>query len=92
MKKNYTKVFTQAKKHPKSEQFYQESLARIRLAEALYKARKDKGFSMARLAKKAKTTPAVVSRIENGQVSAGIDIIFRLFKALGKHKVSLNCS
>jgi len=37
-----------------------------------------------------KTTPAVISRIENAQVSTGIDMIYRIFKALGKDKVELN--
>jgi transcriptional regulator with XRE-family HTH domain len=44
---------------------------------------------MAELAELAGTTPAVVSRIEHSQVSAGIDVISKLFKALGKKELNL---
>jgi len=47
---------------------------------------------MAELAKKAGTTPAVISRIENAQVSAGIDLIYKIFKALGKKSLNLDLS
>lgn len=87
--KKYTNVFAQAMAHPQAEQFSQESKARLYLAVALHKARSNRGFSMAQLAKKAGTTPAMISRIENRQVSAGIDMVYRLFKALGEKKLTL---
>ena len=90
--KKYTDVFGQAKKHPKFKAWSEEAKARIKLAEALYKERTFQSLSMAELAKKAGTTPAVISRIENAQVSAGIDLIYRLFKALGKKELKLGLS
>jgi transcriptional regulator with XRE-family HTH domain len=48
-------------------------------------------LSMKDLAEKAHTTPAIISRIENAQVSAGIDLIMRIYCALGKEKIELSC-
>jgi ribosome-binding protein aMBF1 (putative translation factor) len=87
--KAYTNVFQEAKKHPKAKVFLAESKARIRLAEALHKERMAQKLTMAELAKKASTTPAVISRIENAQVSAGIDVICRIFIALGKSQLKI---
>lgn len=82
--------FHVANKHPKAEEWQEEALARIRLAEALYRERTTKGYTMLQLAKKAKTTPAVIARIEGAQVSAGIDLIAKIFKALGKSSLQLD--
>ncbi len=86
----YVNIFREAREHPEAKKFYEASVARIKLAEYLYKERTSQSLSMAELAKKSHTTPAVISRIENAQVSAGIDIIFRIFKALGKKNIKLN--
>ena len=88
-KKQYSNVFNQAKLHTKAQVYYEEAKARITLAEALYQARSAQSLSMVELAKRAGTTPAVISRIENAQVSAGIDVIFKIFKALGQKELHL---
>ncbi len=88
--KKYSNIFEEANKNPKAKAYFEEAKARIRLAEALHEARNSKELSMAALAEKAGTTPAVISRIENAQVSAGIDVIYKLFKALGKKELHLN--
>jgi len=90
MKKKYSNVFNQAKREPKYQFYLEEAKARIKLAEALHKERTFQSLSMSELAKKAGTTPAVISRIENAQVSAGIDLIYKLFKALGKKELNLS--
>ena len=87
--KKYVNVFTEARKDPKYKTYLDEAHARIFLAEALYRERTFQSLSMAELAKKAGTTPAVISRIENAQVSAGIDLIYKIFKALGKKELNL---
>lgn len=87
--KKYASVFTEAAKHPKAKAYLEESKARIKLAEALHKERTFQELTMAELAQMAGTTPAVISRIENAQVSAGIDVIFKIFKALGKKELRL---
>ena len=90
--KKYSNVFAEAKKDPNYKGYLQETQARIHLAEALHRERNFQSLSMAELAKKAGTTPAVISRIENAQVSAGIDLIYKIFKALGKKEVRLMLS
>ncbi|MBI5411799.1 helix-turn-helix domain-containing protein [Candidatus Peregrinibacteria bacterium] len=87
--KAYANVFEEAKKHPKAKAYLNEARARIRLAEALYEERSSQFITMAELAERAGTTPAVISRIENAQVSAGIDLIYKIFKALGKKELNL---
>lgn len=88
--KKYFDVFGDAAKHPKAEKFAEEVRARIALAEAIHRERISQSLSMQSLAERADTTPAVISRIENAQVSTGIDMISRIFKALGKNEVELS--
>ena len=88
--KKYYDFFKDAADHPKAEKFAEEVRARIALAEAIHRERVLQSLSMQSLAEKADTTPAVISRIENAQVSTGIDMIYRIFKALGKDKVELS--
>lgn len=90
--KAYTNVFEQAKKHPKAKAYLEEAKARIKLAEVLHRERTMQSLSMAELARIAGTTPAVISRIENAQVSAGIDLIYKIFSALGKKEFRLTFS
>lgn len=90
--KKYSNVFAQAKKDSRYQGYLEEAKARIKLAESLHKERTFQSLSMAELAKKAGTTPAVISRIENAQVSAGIDLIYKIFKALGKKSLNLDLS
>jgi ribosome-binding protein aMBF1 (putative translation factor) len=89
--KEYTNVFEQAEKHPKAKLFHEENLARIRLAEAIHRERIAQNLTMEELAQRAYLTPALVSSIENAQVSTEIEVIFRIFKALGKEKIELQC-
>ena len=57
------------------------------LAEAMRKAREKRGISQTALAKRAKTTRAVVSRIENPDASylPSVEVLARLAVALGAH-------
>jgi len=89
--KKYTNVFEQAEKHPKAKQFHEENLARLRLAEAIHRERIAKNLTMEELAQRAYLTPALVNRIENAQISTEIEVIFRIFRALGKEKIELQC-
>ena len=75
--------------HPKHRELASEAKTRVELGSMLQSARTAQGLSMVDLAKKAGTTPAVICRIENAEVSAGIDLVARLFQALGKREVRL---
>ncbi len=89
--KNYTNLFDQAEAHPKSKQFHKDNMAYIRLAEAIYQERIAQNLTMKQLAEKADITPATISNIEHAQSSTGIEVVFRLFSALGKEKIELQC-
>ena len=89
--KKHTNVFEQAEKHPKAKQFHGENLAHIRLAEAIYQERIAQNLTMKQLAEKANVTSATISRIEHAQNSTGIEVIFKLFNALGKEKIEIQC-
>jgi ribosome-binding protein aMBF1 (putative translation factor) len=57
------------------------------LAETIRNARKKRGLSQAALSKRARTTQAVVSRIENLNTSylPSVEVLARLAGALGAH-------
>jgi len=62
---------------------------RIRLAELLYQERMVRQLTILGLAERTDTSPMVISQIEHAQISTGIDLICKLFKALGKNKLVL---
>jgi len=59
--------------------------------EQLIKLRNSYNLSQSELAKKVGTTQAVISRIENGSVNVGIDMMERIAKAFNK-QVSIRFS
>jgi ribosome-binding protein aMBF1 (putative translation factor) len=87
--KTYQDVFKQAQEHSQSQDFYDVSIVRLHLADAIRNERNKQSLSMAKLATLAGTTPAIICRIENAQMSTGIDLIMRIYKALGKQKIEL---
>lgn len=82
--------FEDIKKHPEHKKLEAEAMARVRLAKKLYEQRTKKKFSQAALAKKAGTTPAVICRIEGAEVSVGLGLACRLFRALGQKELRLS--
>jgi predicted transcriptional regulator len=89
--KKYSNVLASAKEAPNFQQYCDESLARIRLAEAIYQERIAQKLTIKQLAQKANTTSAIISRLENAQFSANISLVFKIFRALGKDKIELYC-
>ena len=55
---------------------------RILLATEIYNARIKQGLSQQKLAKNIKTTQKEISKIENGQINVGIDLIYEIAKNL----------
>lgn len=86
----YYNPFVALENDPRAKRYEEEILAKLRLATALYQARTEQKCTIEELAKRAHTTPAVISRIENSQVSAGIALISKLFKALGKKELVIS--
>ena len=63
---------------------WKESEVQYQLVRQLIKARIDQQMSQRKLAKKAKTTQAVISRIESFSVNPSIGLVDKLAQALGK--------
>ncbi|MFH1712826.1 MAG: helix-turn-helix transcriptional regulator [Candidatus Jacksonbacteria bacterium] len=71
-----------ARRHPKFKEYSKDARARILLATAIYDARVKQGLSQQKLAKNAQTTQKVISKVENGQVNFGVDLLFKILQNL----------
>ena len=69
---------------PKFKKAWDESEVLYQITRELIKARLDKSVSQRELAKKANTTQAVISRIENMSVSPSVRLLQKIASALGK--------
>lgn len=69
-------------KEPGFKKAYEEESLKFLIARTIYKKRKEKKLSQAKLAEKANTTQKVISRIEHSQVSIGVDLLQRIAMAL----------
>ena len=76
-------AMARARKNPLFKKYSQEARARILLAVEIYNARIEKGLSQQKLAKNIKTTQKEISKIENGQINVGVDLIYEIAKNLG---------
>jgi len=72
-------------KDPSFRKEWERSETQYQITRQLIAARLENGLSQRRLAQKAKTTQAVISRIENMSVKPSIGILERLAWALGKN-------
>jgi len=63
---------------------WEKSELQYQLTRQLIKARIDKGYSQRQLAKKAKTTQAVLSRLESMSFNPTLGLINKIAQALGK--------
>ena len=75
-------AMAKARKHPLFKKYSEEARARILLATEIYNARTEKGLSQQKLAKNIKTTQKEISKIENGQINVGVDLIYEIAKNL----------
>jgi len=81
-----------ARKHLLFKEYSKEARAKILLATEIYEARTKRGLSQQKLAKNAETTQKVISKIENGQVNVGIDLILKIIRVLGlKFQIGTVC-
>ena len=62
---------------------YEEESLKVDIAMRVHTQRKAKGLSQAGLAKMARTSQKVISRIEHAEVSVGVDLLQRVAYALG---------
>lgn len=81
-KKQNKDPFVELKKDKKFQEFYRGSTLRVRLAEEVYKARELSGMSQQKLAKEINTTQNIISKVENGDVNIGIELLGRIVNKL----------
>ena len=89
-KKNIKKIANSFKsdlqkdlRRPQFKKFFYGELLKLQIAEEIVKLRQKRGLTQAGLAKRIKTTQAVVSRIETAQVYPSTDILQRICDKLG---------
>jgi len=71
-------------KNPEFKKEWDRTEPEYQVLAAIIKTRIEKKLSQRELAKKAKTTQAVLSRIENMTVSPSIQLVQRIAEAMGK--------
>jgi ribosome-binding protein aMBF1 (putative translation factor) len=81
---NFRQYLEQQLKDPKFKREWEKSEPAYQVTRELIKARIEKQFSQRQLAKAARTTQTVVSRIENMSVSPSVGLLSRLAASLGK--------
>lgn len=88
---NFDDILAEELKNPKFKKEWDRLEPAYQAQSALIKARIETKMSQRQLAKKAKTTQAVISRIENMTVSPSINLLQRIAEAFGKKlKISFN--
>ena len=79
---NYRQYINKQLKDTRFKKLSVEYKERYQLAKLIIKARFEKGLSQRKLAKKAKTTQAVISRVENMSVDSSVRLIQKIAAAL----------
>lgn len=80
----FDQVLVGQMKNPLFKKEWNKSEPHYQLMNAIIGARIEKKLTQQQLAKKAKTTQAVISRIQNATVSPTLDLIQRIAEAMGK--------
>ena len=71
-------------KDPEFRREWEKSEPHYQLTKAIIKARIEKKLTQKELAKRAKTTQAVISRVQNASVSPTLDLLQRIAEAMAK--------
>lgn len=71
-------------KDPEFRREMEKNEPHYQLMRAIIRARIEKNLTQKDLAKKANTTQAVISRVQNATVSPSIDLVQRIATAMGK--------
>ena len=75
---------TKIRKDEEFRKLYDVEKSKLDIAVALVKARNKKQLTQSDVAKKAGVRWETVSRIENGRVNSSLDVLSRVFAAVGK--------
>ncbi len=80
---NFEEYHQEQMKDPEFRKEYEKLQLQRRVAKAIVNRREAQRLSQRELARRANTTQAVISRIENGNVSVGLQMLQRIADALG---------
>ena len=84
-KRDMNKTFiTKIRQDKEFQRLYDIEKKKLDIAIALAKARQKKGMTQGQVAKRAGVSWETVSRIENGRVNSSVEVLSRLFAAVGK--------
>ena len=81
---NFDDYLKEQLKDPKFKREWERTEPEYQVLSAIIKARIEKKLSQRELAKKAKTTQAVISRIENMEESPTIGVLQKIASSMGK--------
>ncbi|KKR67490.1 MAG: Transcriptional regulator, XRE family [Microgenomates group bacterium GW2011_GWA2_40_6] len=81
--------FEESLKDPEFRKLWAESEVEYQLSRQIIKKRLDKKISQQELAKRAKTTQAIISRLENSSFNPSIHLLKRISAGLGS-KLTIN--
>lgn len=85
MKRAMTRNFIrELKKDKEFQRLYDIEKKKLDIAVALTKAREKRGMTQAQVAKKADLAWETISRIENAKMNPSLDVLERVFAAVGK--------
>lgn len=80
----FKEVLREQMENPEFRKEWERSEPEYQLNRAIIKARIEKNLTQKELARKAKTTQAVISRVQNATVSPTLDLLQRIAEAMGK--------
>ena len=80
--KKIKNIIVSIEKHPSYKRISEEVDVLIKIAIEIFEARKKRGWTQQKLAKKAGTTQKVVSKVESADVNIGLDLLQRLARCL----------
>lgn len=80
---SFEQYFKNSLKDPKFKKLWEKSEVEYQLSRQIIKKRLEKKMSQQGLAKKAGTTQAVISQIENSSLNPSLDLLKRISAGLG---------
>jgi ribosome-binding protein aMBF1 (putative translation factor) len=80
---SFDEYFKENLKDPEFKKLWAESEVEYQLSRQIIKKRLDKKISQQELAKRAKTTQAIISRLENSSFNPSIHLLKRISAGLG---------
>lgn len=84
---SFNQYFKNSLKDPEFKKLWEESSPKYQLSRQIIKKRLEKKMSQQDLAKKAHTTQAIVSRLENSTLNPSLELIERISTGLGSNLI-----